>query len=81
MKTIAVLPAYNEEQGISSIIKETKKYVDEVLVVSDGSTDSTNKIAQETGAIALKEEPIRGKGNALIKAIKSLEKYSRIILP
>lgn len=76
MKTIAVMPAYNEEKNISSIIKETKKYVDDVIIVSDGSTDSTNKIAKQAGAITLKEESVRGKGNALIKAIKYLDNIS-----
>lgn len=70
------MPAYNEEKGISSLIKETKKYVDAIIVVSDGSKDSTNKVAKQSGAITLKEENIRGKGNAIIKAINSLDKYS-----
>lgn len=70
------MPAYNEEKGISSLIKETKKYVDNVLVVSDGSKDSTNIAAKKAGAITLKEENIRGKGNAIIKGINSLDDYS-----
>ena len=40
-KTIAVIPAYNEEEHIKAVIKQTKKYADEVIVVDDGSSDNT----------------------------------------
>jgi len=46
MKKIAVIPAYNEEKNISDVIKETKKYVDKIIVVDDGSKDKTYDIAK-----------------------------------
>ena len=42
-KVIAAIPAYNEANHITSIIKETEKYVDQVLVIDDGSTDGTGR--------------------------------------
>ena len=36
-KIFAVIPAYNEEKQISGVVKKTKKYVNNVVVV-----DSTN---------------------------------------
>ena len=39
IKTLAVIPCYNEEATIGSIIIKTKRYVNEVLVINDGSND------------------------------------------
>jgi glycosyltransferase involved in cell wall biosynthesis len=39
MKTIAIIPAYNEESTIGDLIKATSRFVDEILVINDGSTD------------------------------------------
>ena len=64
MKTLIVIPAYNEELTIGSVVALAKKYGD-VLVVDDGSNDKTSKIAQEVGAIVVKHEVNRGKGQAL----------------
>lgn len=41
-----MIPAYNEEQTIGNIIKETKKYIDTIFVVDDGSKDRTAEIAR-----------------------------------
>lgn len=46
LKVCAVIPAYNEEQTIGNIIKETKKYIDTIFVVDDGSKDRTAEIAR-----------------------------------
>ncbi|HEC88705.1 MAG TPA: glycosyltransferase [Thermoplasmata archaeon] len=44
MKLTAVIPARNEEKRIGHIVRKTKKYVDEVIVINDGSTDRTEEI-------------------------------------
>jgi glycosyltransferase involved in cell wall biosynthesis len=36
MKTIAAIPAYNEEATIGSVVLRARKYVDQVIVVDDG---------------------------------------------
>jgi len=64
MKTLIVIPAYNEELTIGSVVALAKKYGD-VLVVDDGSKDKTSKIAQEVGAVVLRHEVNKGKGQAL----------------
>lgn len=47
MRTSLVVPAYNEEKGLPLVIKEYKEWVDEILVVDDGSTDDTLAAGQK----------------------------------
>ncbi|RAP51177.1 MAG: glycosyl hydrolase [Methanosphaera sp. rholeuAM74] len=66
MTEIALLvPAYNEEIAIASMIILASKYVDEVIVIDDGSTDRTPEISQQVGATVLKHKTNKGKGAAL----------------
>ena len=61
----AVIPAYNEQNSIGSIVKNTKKYIDNVIVVDDGSKDKTKETAENAGAIVLRHLVNLGKGAAL----------------
>ncbi|MCH8049296.1 glycosyltransferase family 2 protein [Patescibacteria group bacterium] len=65
MKTVAVIPAYNEERRISASIKDVRKFVDEVVVVDDGSRDQTAQQALLAGACVLPHIINRGQGAAL----------------
>jgi glycosyltransferase involved in cell wall biosynthesis len=65
MKFIAIIPAYNEESTIGDIIKATSRYVDEILVISDGSTDSTTNIAKSAGATVIDNIVNRGLGKTI----------------
>lgn len=67
---VAILPAYNQEKGIIELVQKVKKYVSDVIVVADGSTDKTIQSATESGAIALELVNKRGKGNAIIRGIE-----------
>ena len=62
---IAIIPAYNEERFIGSVVLKAKKFVDTVMVIDDGSKDLTAEIAQAAGAIVVRHESNRGKGAAL----------------
>ena len=64
-RVFAVIPAYNEEKYISKIIKETKKYVDKVIVVDDGSKDKSVSMARRSKAVVLTHLVNLGKGAAL----------------
>lgn len=61
----AIIPAYNEEIAIGSIVLSTKNYVNHMIVINDGSTDNTAKIAKKAGAIVLNHSHNKGKGAAL----------------
>jgi len=63
--SIAIIPCFNEEQSIGSVILKTKRYVNQVLVVDDGSSDETKRIAQEAGATVISHRKNRGKGAAI----------------
>lgn len=64
-KIWAVVPAYNEEKNIAGIIRKAKKYVDEVIVVDDGSKDRTKEAAEKANAVVLRHIVNLGKGAAL----------------
>jgi glycosyltransferase involved in cell wall biosynthesis len=63
--SIAIIPCYNEEQSIGSVILKTKRYVNQVLVVDDGSNDETKKIAKDAGAVVISHKKNKGKGAAI----------------
>lgn len=65
VKILAAMPAYNEEKFLAKTIIGTKKFVDKVLVIDDGSTDATKAIAEELGALVIHHEKNAGYGAAL----------------
>ena len=65
MKTCVLIPSYNEEKTIGNIVKDVHNLGFDVFVVDDGSTDDTEKIANEAGAIVLRHRKNEGKGFAL----------------
>ena len=64
-KVWVVIPAHNEEKHIEGVIKNTKKFAKNILVVDDGSKDKTSVIAERSGAFVLKHIVNLGKGAAL----------------
>jgi glycosyltransferase involved in cell wall biosynthesis len=60
-----ILPAFNEEISIGSVVLLTKYYADSVIVVDDGSSDRTAEIARKAGAEVIVHEVNKGKGAAL----------------
>ncbi|MBN2095580.1 MAG: glycosyltransferase family 2 protein [Candidatus Aenigmarchaeota archaeon] len=61
---IAVIPAYNEEKTITEAIRRTKKHVDRVVVVDDGSMDNTALMAKKEGAIVVQNPVNMGVGTS-----------------
>jgi glycosyltransferase involved in cell wall biosynthesis len=70
IQTLAIIPCYNEEATIGSIILKTKRYVDEVLVIDDGSIDETARIAKDAGATVISHKKNRGKGDAVLTGFR-----------
>lgn len=62
---VVVIPAFNEERFIGSVVIKARKYARSVIVVDDGSSDSTKEIAEGAGAIVIRHPVNRGKGTSL----------------
>ena len=60
-----VIPAYNEEKSIAAVVLSAKKHSDRVIVVNDGSTDYTARLASAAGALVVNLPKNFGKGVAL----------------
>ena len=78
-KIVAILPAYNEEVSIGSIVLNTKNYVDQVIVIDDGSVDRTAQIAEMAGAMVIKHPLNKGKGAALKTGFRSINGFDVIV--
>jgi glycosyltransferase involved in cell wall biosynthesis len=73
--TVGILiPAYNEARTIESVVREARSVATTVLVVDDGSSDSSASIAQAAGARVLRRERNGGQGQALAEGILALRK-------
>ena len=64
-KILILLPAYREAGRIGGVVRSVAALCPNVLVVDDGSDDSTGEEAREAGAVVLRQEPNQGKGAAL----------------
>lgn len=71
---VAAIPCFNEELFIGSVVLKTKDYVDEVIVIDDGSTDKTAPIAEKAGATVIKHGTNQGKGAAVSSAFDYVKK-------
>ena len=58
-----IIPCLNEEQGIEQIMRRMPEFVDETIVVDNGSTDRTSDVANRYGAKVIRED-VRGYGRA-----------------
>jgi glycosyltransferase involved in cell wall biosynthesis len=68
-----IIPAYNEQDSIANVIHDIPKIVDEVIVISNNSTDHTEVNAKKAGATVLKE-PRKGYGYACLKGMDYISK-------
>ncbi len=69
-KVIAAIPCYNEERFIGSVVLKARELVDQVIVVDDGSTDETARIAEAAGALVVRHEVNKDKGMAMNTAFQ-----------
>ena len=55
-----ILPAFNEEVSIGSIVLRAKKFADRVVVVDNASSDNTVEVAELAGAEVIRKTRHRG---------------------
>lgn len=63
LKITVITPCLNEEQGIEKVLANLPSFVDEAIVVDNGSTDRTSEVARSYGAVVIREE-VRGYGRS-----------------
>jgi glycosyltransferase involved in cell wall biosynthesis len=80
-KIFVIIPAYNEETSIIKAIKECKKYVNNVIVINDGSIDNTAKIAQKENVIVVSHFFNKGLAQAMKTGIaEALKSGAEVIV-
>jgi glycosyltransferase involved in cell wall biosynthesis len=70
MKTAVIIPTHNEAASIHGLIRKVNDLHLHVIVIDDGSTDDTFRIASQNHAVVLRNERNMGKGAALIKGFE-----------
>lgn len=77
--TVAVIvPVYNEESVINSVVQDIAKYYKYIICVNDGSKDNSSQIIAQTKAILI-EHPINmGQGAALQTGIEFARQFNKI---
>ena len=75
-KIVVVIPAYNEERFIGSVVLKARLFTDLVIVVDDGSPDGTALVAESAGAIVLTHSENKGKASALNTAFQAARVYA-----
>jgi len=63
LRITVIIPCLNEEQGIEKVLRRMPQFVDQVIVVDNGSTDRTSDVARSLGAEVIRED-VRGYGRA-----------------
>lgn len=71
MKIVAVIPALNEATRIAAVIRGASQYVNEVIVVADGSTDDTAAVALAAGARVIRHAENCGAGAATMTGLEA----------
>ncbi len=61
----AIIPAFHEEKHVGDVVRRTKQFLTDVLVVDDGSVDQTSQQAREAGAEVIVHPQNRGKGETI----------------
>ncbi len=70
-----VIPAFNEKDTISNVVRSTIKY-GVVIVVNDASTDNTGELAKEAGAVVVSHSENKGYDRALNSGLEKADQLN-----
>lgn len=71
-----IIPAYNEQDAIAKVIQDIPDVVNEIIVVSNNSSDNTEENAKKAGATVL-QEPRKGYGYACLKGLSYIAQQNK----
>jgi glycosyltransferase involved in cell wall biosynthesis len=80
VRVLAGIPAYNEARYVGSIVLQARQYVDEVIVVDDGSSDNTARVAELAGATVIRHSENKGYGAAIQSILAEARKRNPDVL-
>ena len=79
-KVVAAIPCFNEQQFIGDVVSKARNHVDLVIVIDDGSSDDTAKVAQAAGAEVIRHEARQGAGAATKSGFEAAKKNNADVL-
>ena len=71
-RIVVIIPAYNEEESLPLVLSEIPKFVDEIIVANNSSTDRTFEVAMNAGTTVVNENE-KGYGAACLKAMEKIK--------
>jgi glycosyltransferase involved in cell wall biosynthesis len=77
-RVAVIIPALNEEKAIGKVVAGVPPWIDDVIVVDNGSRDETMAVAKASGARVLLE-PHRGYGSACLTGIRALTQTDIVV--
>jgi glycosyltransferase involved in cell wall biosynthesis len=72
VRIAGLIPAFDCESSIASVVTGARRHLETVVVVDDGSSDATARLAAEVGAVVVSHPINRGKGEALDTGFRHL---------
>lgn len=80
-KTLAIIPAWQEEKAIADVVAGVMRYIPNVLVVDDCSADRTGEVAKSAGAQVVRHPINLGYGGAVLTGFLFAERqgYEKVV--
>ena len=77
MRLLVAIPVFNEERHVSRVLSQVLRFVNDVLVVDDGSTDATPAILDQLpGVVVIRHGRNQGYGQSLIDAFAYAQRHA-----
>ena len=70
MRTLLAIPVFNEQKYVGKVLSEVRRYVSDVLVIDDGSTDETPLLLARQPVEVIRHARNRGYGRSIIDALR-----------